>query len=163
MGLLPDIAKDFQISYSDIFDLSGGATFDSDSCKQLKCFGGSTDTNREGVVIRKNGTGFWIIQKAPVTDPYVWWQEFDGTLHPKEYGALDDGLSVPSQFPFSCPGLGRTSPNTEPPRHLTQDLNIWDMVSMSMEEDQEQPVVIEPFYPNTPGDAGVSIVVDRTG
>jgi hypothetical protein len=30
-------------------------------------------------------------------------------------------------------------------------------------DDSEQPVVIFPYYPNTPSDAGVTVVVDRSG
>jgi hypothetical protein len=146
-------AKDFQISYADIFDLSIG-DFDDSGCGA--CFGRNSGTNFGGgtgtVPRRAEATGFWIMSKVPITDPYVRWQELDGTLHAVEYTSFASELSVPSNFPVVFDELGRTTPGVTPPAHYTQDLLLWDLFTMSDPPSDFTPVAMEPFVgPAPPG------------
>lgn len=151
-------ADDLQINYADIFDLSGGATFNSQSCEDLGCFGVNTDTNIEGTVQRPNGTGFWIIQDYPLTATCAVWQDLDGARYAKEYVTSEPTLAVPSTFPATVAQLGRTSPFDEPPTTFTVDLNMWDMFTMSEEIGVVTPVEFVPYVSGAV--EGITVEVD---
>ncbi|HEX8100215.1 MAG TPA: hypothetical protein VF660_08455 [Actinomycetota bacterium] len=153
-------AKDFWVSYADIFNLSKG-DFDPADCGS--CFGRNTGTNFGGgtgtVPRRKEASGFWIMSNVPITDPYAVWQETDGTRHDAEYYSFDTGLSVTSEFPVNCPDLSRTSPGTQPPLSYTQDLLLWDIFTMSDPPSVFTPVQLRTFLSPLP--PGVTITASE--
>lgn len=161
-------AKDFQVSYADIFNLkpvvdgvTQDASFDAASC--AGAFGRNSATNfgaPPAANRRADATGFWIASNLPIKDPFVRWQELDGTLHDIEYNSLNNSLSVPSGFPAQCPDLSRTSPATVPPPVYTQALNLWDVFTMSDPETKTTQVDFVPFVGSNP--YGVGVEVDPT-
>lgn len=141
-------ASSFQVSYADIFNLDvDGAIrpFNKASCST--CFGVNTATNFGGDTGRKLATGFWIMTNVPIDDPYVRWQELDGTLHPTEYAPLASGPTLPSEFPADLPGIGHSSPQTLPPSSYDLDLLLWDIHTMSAPPEVVTPARIEVFTP----------------
>ncbi len=129
-------AWDFQVSYADIFNLNvDGAVrpFDDTTCGG--CFGANTATNfgrSPAHPPRELATGFWIMSDVPITDPFVRWQELDGTLHLPQYASLADGPAVPNDFPVQVPGVESVpQPPGRPPLAYDLDLLLWDIHTMS--------------------------------
>jgi hypothetical protein len=128
-------AWDFQVSYADAFNLDvDGAVrpFDDSTCGG--CFGANKAINFDISPVhppRALATGYWVMSDVPITDPFVRWQELDGTLHPSQYASLAAGPAVPGDFPVEVPGVQRTSPQVEPPLAYDLDLLLWDIHTMS--------------------------------
>lgn len=158
-------AKNFEVSYADIFNLEGAKFDDDGMCEALGCFGADSDTNLEGDIGRPAAAGFWTMIHQAIKDPFVVWQELNNFRHAPEYAPIAAGLSVPSEFPASSDMLGRTSPDTQPPLEFTQDLNLWDIFTMSDPPSVITPVAITPFFVDDslqPNPGGVSVEVNPT-
>ncbi len=143
-------SKDFNVSYADVFDMNSGQTFDAMSCMTNNCFGANKYINAGADIDPAEMAGWWVEYQIPVTDPFVVWQELNGTMHTTEYSGYDEPLSLPSMFPESVVGLGRASTDA-PPLSYGIDLNIWDLFTMSAPPTQTQLVNITPFYDASAG------------
>ncbi|MBI3819608.1 MAG: hypothetical protein HY286_13015 [Planctomycetes bacterium] len=144
-------AKDFQVCYADLFNLKVGGmdvAFDTSNC--ANCFGKNKGIN---FAAPKPGdpppnalaTGFWIMSDVPVTDPFIQWQEFDGTMHAPDYVPIDSELTLPSQFPLNIPEMNKATPGLVPPNCYSQDLDLWDIQTMSAEDTTLTDVLFIPF------------------
>lgn len=157
-------ASDFQVSYADIFNLEiEGAIrpFNEGSCSS--CFGVNTSTNVESSGTgRPFATGFWIMSNVPITDPYIRWQELDGTLHPTEYSPLAAGPVLPSDFPAILPGIERSSPQALPPSSYDLDLLLWDIHTMSAPPEVVTPVRIDVITPEDTSGVRISVRPSET-
>ncbi|MEE8584315.1 MAG: hypothetical protein V3T83_05615 [Acidobacteriota bacterium] len=151
-------AKEFQVSYADIFNLrinGSSVPFDEASC--TGCFGADKSTNFNSSPAfppRANATGFWIMSDVPITDPYIRWQDMDGTLHPVEYASLQAVRVIPSGLPAEIPGYERTSPTAQPPLSYSQDLLLWDIHTMS--GDTDTPIEVQAWVGENDFDVGIT-------
>ncbi|HZS40597.1 MAG TPA: hypothetical protein VFF06_27380 [Polyangia bacterium] len=143
-------SKDFDVSYADVFDMNNGETFDAASCMTNNCFGPNKYINAGADIDPASMAGWWVEYQIPVTDPFVAWQELNGTMHVAEYAGYDQPLSLPSAFPETVAGLGRAS-TAAPPLSYGIDMNIWDLFTMSAPPTQTQLVNITPYYDASSG------------